>query len=107
MRLHQRRSDKDSHPNSSYSLERLEPCHAPVIASEVTRRAKSTATSYLSIFRHLHNKKYEEKSLFSAEFMFERRAPCVMTAGNLFQVETIHFIGGKTLHLPGRTTNED
>ena len=24
-----------------------------------------------------------------------------------FQDETIHFIGGKTLHLPGRTTNED
>ena len=28
-------------------------------------------------------------------------------AGNLFQVETIHFIDGKTLHLPGRITNED
>ena len=32
IRIHQRRSDKDSHPNSSYSFERLEPCHAPVIA---------------------------------------------------------------------------
>ena len=78
----------------------------------MTRRVKSTAISYLSIFRHLHNKKYEEKSLFSA-WMFERRAPCVMNeltcekAGNLFQVETIHFIGGKTLHLSGRITNED
>ena len=50
----------------------------PVLAiSEATRRAKSPAISYLSIFRHLHNKKYEEKSLFSA-WMFERRAPCVM-----------------------------
>ena len=28
-------------------------------------------------------------------------------AGNLFQVETIHYLGGKTLHLPGRITNED
>ena len=32
IRLHQRRSDKDSHPDSSYSFKRLEPCHVPVIA---------------------------------------------------------------------------
>ena len=39
----------------------------PVLAiSEVTRRAKSIAISYLSIFCHVHNKKYEEKSLFSS-----------------------------------------
>ena len=28
-------------------------------------------------------------------------------AGNVFQVETIHFIGRKTLLLPDRITNED
>ena len=28
-------------------------------------------------------------------------------AGNLFQDETTHSIGGKTLHIPGRITNED
>ena len=39
---------------------------AVLAISEVTRRAKSTAISYLSKFCHLHNKNYEEKSLFSA-----------------------------------------
>ena len=55
----------------------------------------------------------KESRCFLLGCMFERRAPCVMNelpcekVGNLFQVETIHFIGGKTLHLPGRITNED
>ena len=31
-RLHFRRSDRVSQPNSSYILERLDPCQAPVIA---------------------------------------------------------------------------
>ena len=58
----------------------------------MTGRAKSTAISYLSIFRQLHNKKCR---CFLLGCMFERRAPYVMNeltcekAGNLFQVETI------------------
>ena len=32
MRLHIRRSDKVSHPNSSYNFVRLEPCQEPVIS---------------------------------------------------------------------------
>ena len=66
----------------------FEACIGPSL--EVTRRTKSTAISYLSIFRHLHNKNMK-KNVLTCE-----------KAGNLFQVETIHFICGKTLHLPGR-----
>ena len=42
VRLHIRRSDKVSHPSSSYSFMRLQPCHVPVKARAAWYRILST-----------------------------------------------------------------